>query len=136
MSPNDMNFNTSFEQRENFLREVAATKTKARWLAWTGFADLPSGLRPVRLRRPELHQADQQLFPDRSGTVDAKSVRAEYREAFPIGLIGWAIGVVGRGAADRGNRAAHCRGRAAQARRPRFPGARAMAGCQTIRRVK
>ena len=25
------------QQRENFLREVAATKTKARWLAWTGF---------------------------------------------------------------------------------------------------
>ena len=25
------------QQRENFLREVAGTKTKARWLAWTGF---------------------------------------------------------------------------------------------------
>ena len=33
------------QQRENFLREVAATKTKARWLAWTGAPDQP-GDRP------------------------------------------------------------------------------------------
>jgi hypothetical protein len=25
------------QQRDNFLRDIAATKTKARWLAWTGF---------------------------------------------------------------------------------------------------
>lgn len=25
------------QQRDSFLREIAATKTKARWLAWTGF---------------------------------------------------------------------------------------------------
>jgi len=25
------------QQRDGFLREIAATKTKARWLAWTGF---------------------------------------------------------------------------------------------------
>ena len=31
------------QQRENFLREVAATKTKARWLAWTGFLMFVAG---------------------------------------------------------------------------------------------
>lgn len=31
------------QQRENFLREVAATKTKARWLAWTGFVTFGVG---------------------------------------------------------------------------------------------
>jgi len=31
------------QQRENFLREVAGTRTKARWLAWTGFLLLVVG---------------------------------------------------------------------------------------------
>ena len=30
-------YNSYVQQRENFLREIAATKTKARWLVWTGF---------------------------------------------------------------------------------------------------
>lgn len=31
------------QQRDSFLREIAATKTKARWLAWTGFVVLIAG---------------------------------------------------------------------------------------------
>src|SRR5450755_2586544 len=30
-------YNSYVQQRDNFLREVAATRTKARWLVWTGF---------------------------------------------------------------------------------------------------
>jgi pSer/pThr/pTyr-binding forkhead associated (FHA) protein len=34
------------QQRENFLREVAATKTKARWLVWLGFVMFVVGFGP------------------------------------------------------------------------------------------
>ena len=35
--------NYYIQQREGFLREIAATKTKARWLVWTGFASFVAG---------------------------------------------------------------------------------------------
>jgi hypothetical protein len=31
------------QQRDGFLREIAATKTRARWLAWTGFLGFIAG---------------------------------------------------------------------------------------------
>ena len=34
------------QQRENFLREVAATRTKARWLVWLGFVMFVVGFGP------------------------------------------------------------------------------------------
>ena len=39
----DQNNSYLIQQRENFLREVAATKTKARWLIWTGFVSFVVG---------------------------------------------------------------------------------------------
>ncbi|WP_329000255.1 FHA domain-containing protein [Kribbella sp. NBC_00709] len=37
-------FNYVVQQRESFFREIAATKTKARWLVWTGVALFVIGL--------------------------------------------------------------------------------------------
>jgi len=48
------------QQRDSFLRDIAATKTKARWLGLDRPAALPGGLCAVRRRGPELHQADNQ----------------------------------------------------------------------------
>jgi FHA domain len=39
----DQNNSYLIQQRENFLRQIAATKTKARWLIWTGFVSFVAG---------------------------------------------------------------------------------------------
>lgn len=40
---NNAEYMYHIQQRENFLREVVATRTKARWLAWTGFVTFLAG---------------------------------------------------------------------------------------------
>jgi hypothetical protein len=79
------------QQRENFLREVAATKTKARWLAWTGFLAFVVGL--------GLFAAADISFLKKisSGGPISPTTSPFGREigGIPFGLAGWALAVLG-----------------------------------------
>lgn len=89
-----MQLNYVIQQRENFLREVAATKSRARWLAWTGlviflgggglfaYADL-SFIKQIN-NSLQTNQEPSTLSPF-GGNVGG----------VPIGLIGWALSAVG-----------------------------------------
>jgi hypothetical protein len=83
------------EQRENFLREVAATKTKARWLAWTGFLTFVAGFGLFAFA--DLSFIQQISNSIQNGDSAPPSVSPFGREVggVPIGLIGWALGAVG-----------------------------------------
>ena len=53
------------QQRENFLREVAAIKTKARWLAWTGFLMFVVGFAIFAAADLSFIKGDQRRDPER-----------------------------------------------------------------------
>ncbi len=78
------------QQRENFLREVAATKTKARWLVWTGFAMFVVGFGAFAGVGLSTLKAIQN--PDSEPPTDpfGRSVGG-----IPIGLISWALAAAG-----------------------------------------
>jgi pSer/pThr/pTyr-binding forkhead associated (FHA) protein len=82
------------QQRDNLLREVAATRTKARWLVWTGLTMLVLGsgifaavdlnfLKPVSkgIQNP--------------GSVPPTDPFARSAGGIPIGLIGFAMAAAG-----------------------------------------
>ena len=82
------------EQRENFLRDVAATKTKARWLAWTGFVTFLAGFGLFAYADLSFIKQISNSFQ----TGQEPSTISPFGRniaGVPIGLIGWAIGVVG-----------------------------------------
>jgi pSer/pThr/pTyr-binding forkhead associated (FHA) protein len=89
-----MEFNYLIQQRENFLREVAATKTKARWLAWTGFVTFLAGFGLFAY-------ADLSFIKQISNSFQAGQEPSTISPfgrniaGVPIGLIGWAVGVLG-----------------------------------------
>jgi hypothetical protein len=82
------------QQRENFLREVAATRTKARWLVWMGFVMFVAGFgifAAVDLNF--LKQVSKGIQnPDSGPPTDPFG-----REVggIPLGLIGWALAAAG-----------------------------------------
>ena len=82
-----------FAARESFLREVAATRTKARWLVWSGvaiallgFAVFAAGVLGF------LREVSQSLGDDSAPSASPFGV-----EVFgvPSGLLGWAAAAVG-----------------------------------------
>lgn len=82
------------QQRENFLREVAATRTKARWLIWTGFAAFVVGFgifAAVDLNL--LKQISNGIQNPDSGPPTDPFGRPV--GGIPLGLIGWALAAVG-----------------------------------------
>ena len=83
------------EQRKNFLREVAATKTKARWLAWTGFLTFLAGFGLFAFA--DLSFINQISNSIQNGDSAPPTISLLGREVggVPIGLIGWALGAVG-----------------------------------------
>jgi FHA domain len=79
------------QQRENFLREVAATKTKARWLAWTGFLIFVLGFGIFAA-------ADLNFIKEISNGGPVSPTTSPFgREigGIPFGLAGWALAVLG-----------------------------------------
>ncbi len=82
------------QQRENFLREVAATRTKARWLIWTGFAAFVVGFgifAAVDLNLlKQISNGTQN--PDSGPPTDPFGRPVG---GIPLGLIGWALAAVG-----------------------------------------
>jgi hypothetical protein len=80
------------QQRESFLREIAATKTKARWLVWTGFIAFVAGF--------ALFAAGVLRFLERAGNA----VQTGGGPTTPFGpsiggvasgLLGWALAAIG-----------------------------------------
>ena len=83
------------QQRENFLREIAATRTKARWLVWTGFLAFVVGFGLFAF-------ADLSFLKEISNSIQNGGEPSPTTSPFgrevggvPIGLIGWALGALG-----------------------------------------
>jgi pSer/pThr/pTyr-binding forkhead associated (FHA) protein len=83
------------QQRESFLREVAATKTKARWLVWTGFLTFAVGFGLFAFA--DLSFLKQVSDAIQNGGQESPPTSPFGREVggVPVGLIGWALGAVG-----------------------------------------
>jgi hypothetical protein len=83
------------QQRENFLREVAATKTKARWLVWTGFLLFVVGF--AIFAAADLNFIKQVSDAVQSGNPSQPTTGPFGREigGIPFGLAGWALGALG-----------------------------------------
>jgi hypothetical protein len=77
------------QQRDNFLRDIAATKTKGRWLAWTGFAVSVVGLATFGYGFYKQYKTETNLS---SSSMPSFS---QITAGFPILLIGMAIAAIG-----------------------------------------
>jgi len=83
------------QQRENFLREVAATKTKARWLAWTGFLMFVVGFGIFAAADLSFIKKISDSFQNGGQPPSATSPFGREIEGIPFGLAGWALGALG-----------------------------------------
>jgi hypothetical protein len=81
-------------QRQNFLRDIAATRTRARWLAWTGFVVFLIGF--------GIFAATDLSFLKQIGDAVQNRTEPSMTSPFgrefggvPIGIAGWALAAVG-----------------------------------------
>jgi pSer/pThr/pTyr-binding forkhead associated (FHA) protein len=83
-------------QRENFLREIAATKTRARWLIWTGVVSFVAGF---GLFAAGVLSFVKQVSSNAKATAQPSGVWAnpigQNIGGIPSGLIGWAMAALG-----------------------------------------
>jgi hypothetical protein len=82
------------QQRDSFLREIAAAKTKARWLIWVGFLLFVVGFgmfvaADVNFIK-QVSQDIQSSNPPPTTTPFGRDVAG-----VPFGLLGWAMAAVG-----------------------------------------
>ena len=83
------------QQRENFLREVAATKTKARWLAWTGFLLSVVGFGIFVAADLSFIKSISDAIQSGDPAPPTTSPLGREIGGVPIGLAGWALAAVG-----------------------------------------
>jgi uncharacterized membrane protein len=82
------------QQRENFLREIAATRTKARWLVWSGFVLFVVGF--GLFAAGVLGFIGQVTDAVESGDVGPpEDPFGRDIGGIPSGLLGWAIAAIG-----------------------------------------
>jgi uncharacterized membrane protein len=83
------------QQRESFLRHVAATKTKARWLVWLGFALTAVGF--AMFASGVLGFISSISDAVQSGTEPSQTVSPFGGDVggFPSGLVGWVLAAIG-----------------------------------------
>ncbi len=83
------------QQRENFLREVAATKTKARWLVWTGFLMFVAGFGIFAAADLNFIKGISDAI--QNGGQPPSTISPFGREigGIPFGLAGWALAALG-----------------------------------------
>jgi pSer/pThr/pTyr-binding forkhead associated (FHA) protein len=91
----DINVQQIIRERESFLREIASTKTRARWLVWIGFLLFVAGFGMFAY-------TDLNFIKQISNDIQNQSEPAPPTSPFgrdiggvPAGLIGWAAAVVG-----------------------------------------
>ena len=83
------------QQRENFLREVAATRTKARWLVWTGFVMFAVGFGVFAAADLNFIKGISDSTQNGgSGSLPTSPFGREVM-GIPIGLAGWALAALG-----------------------------------------
>ena len=82
------------QQRENFLREVAATKTKARWLAWTGFVMFVVGFGIFAAADLSFIKGISDAIQN-GGAPPTVSPFGREIGGVPFGLAGWALAALG-----------------------------------------
>src|SRR5580700_6266019 len=83
------------QQRENFLREVAATRTKARWLAWTGFLMFVAGFGIFAAGDLSFIKAIIDAIRQGGEPPSAASPFGREIGGVPFGLAGWALAALG-----------------------------------------
>jgi hypothetical protein len=83
------------QQRENFLREVAATKTKARWLAWTGFLMFVVGFGIFAAADLSFIKGISDAIQNGSEPPQTTSPFGREIGGVPFGLAGWALAALG-----------------------------------------
>lgn len=83
------------QQRENFLREVAATKTKARWLAWTGFLMFVVGFGIFAAADLTFIKAISDAIQNGGEPSPTTSPFGREIGGIPFGLAGWALAALG-----------------------------------------
>ena len=82
------------QRRESFLREIAGTKTKARWLVWLGLLLFVAGF--AMFAAADLNFLKQIASDIQSnGTPPPSDPFGRPIFGIPSGLLGWAIGAVG-----------------------------------------
>ena len=83
------------QQRDSFLRQVAATRTKARWLIWLGFAFTVLGF--AMFASGVLRFISSISDAAQSGTEPSPTVSPFGGDlgGFPSGLVGWALAAIG-----------------------------------------
>ena len=74
------------EQREKALRKVAATRTRARWLIWTGLLDFVVGFGLLAAADLRFIKAISDAVQNGNETPPTES---------PFGLLGWAVAAIG-----------------------------------------
>ena len=82
------------QQRENFLREVAATRTKARWLAWMGFLMFVVGFGVFAATDLSFIKGIADAIQNGGEPTTANPFGREIG-GVPIGLAGWALAALG-----------------------------------------
>ena len=83
------------QQRENFLLEVAATKTKARWLAWTGFLMSVVGFGIFAAADLSFIKAVGDVIKNGGEGPPPTSPFGREIGGVPVGLAGWALAALG-----------------------------------------
>jgi hypothetical protein len=83
------------QQRENFLREVAGTKTKARWLAWTGFLLFVVGFGIFAAADLSFIKSISDSIQNGDSAPPTTGLLGREVGGVPIGLAGWALAAAG-----------------------------------------
>jgi len=83
------------QQRENFLREVAATKTKARWLAWMGFLMFVVGFGIFAAADLSFIKGISDAIQNGGEPPPGISPFGREIGGVPFGLAGWALAALG-----------------------------------------
>jgi hypothetical protein len=82
------------QQRDSFMRDIASTKTKARWLVWLGLLLSVAGFALFAAADLNLLKQISSGFGSNNAVPPADPFGRPIL-GLPSGLLGWAIGAVG-----------------------------------------
>ena len=83
------------QQRESFLREIAGTKTKARWLVWLGLLLFVAGFALFAAADVNFLKQIANDVQNNGNTAPPSDPFGRPIAGIPSGLLGWAIAAVG-----------------------------------------